>query len=113
MFRPSRFRSFALTLLLLIGSLSLMPTVPAAQSRAMTTPSEGMVQPAKASASPTSLQSGMTWTVLEQQNGYVHVGADGQTNPYAGDTAIDRFLPILCLLVDGRSAPSDISFDYF
>lgn len=55
----------------------------------------------------------MTWTVLGQQNGYVHVGADAQTNAYAGDTTIDQFLPILCVLVDGRAAPSDIAFDYY
>ncbi|HEX2645015.1 MAG TPA: hypothetical protein VHU81_18595, partial [Thermoanaerobaculia bacterium] len=46
---------------------------------------------------PTGLRTGMTWTVLGQQNGYVHVGADGQTNAYSGDTTIDQFLPILCV----------------
>jgi subtilisin family serine protease len=55
----------------------------------------------------------MTWTVLGQQEGYVHVGADGQTNPYEGDTTIDQFLPILCVLVDGRTAPGGIAFDFY
>jgi hypothetical protein len=60
-----------------------------------------------------SVRTGMTWTVLGQQNGYVHVGADGQTNAYAGDTTIDQFLPILCVLVDGRPAPGGIAFDSY
>lgn len=60
-----------------------------------------------------TVRTGMTWTVLGQQNGYVHVGSDGQTNPYSGDTTIDQFLPILCVLVDGRSAPGGISFDFY
>jgi hypothetical protein len=62
---------------------------------------------------PTGLRTGMTWTVLGQQNGYVHVGADGQTNAYSGDTTIDQFLPILCVLADGRTAPGGFSFDYY
>ncbi len=61
----------------------------------------------------TKMRTGMTWTVLGQQDGYVHVGADGQTNAYAGDTTIDQFLPILCVLVDGREPPGGISFDYY
>ncbi|HEY4573106.1 MAG TPA: hypothetical protein VIJ26_04065, partial [Thermoanaerobaculia bacterium] len=61
---------------------------------------------------PSGPRTGMTWTVLGQQNGYVHVGADAQTNAYSGDTTIDQFLPILCLLVDNRPAPTGISFDF-
>jgi subtilisin family serine protease len=60
-----------------------------------------------------TVRTGMTWTVLGQQEGYVHVGADGQTNAYSGDTTIDQYLPILCVLVDGRAAPGGISFDYY
>ncbi|MEO6191808.1 MAG: S8 family peptidase [Thermoanaerobaculia bacterium] len=62
---------------------------------------------------PSGPRTGMTWTVLGQQNGYVQVGADAQTNAYAGDTTIDQFLPILCVLVDGREAPGGISFDSY
>jgi subtilisin family serine protease len=58
-------------------------------------------------------RTGMTWTVLGQQDGLTHVGSDGVTNPYAGDTIIDQFLPILCLRVDGRPAPSQITFDMY
>ncbi len=59
------------------------------------------------------LRTGMTWTVVGQQNGYVHVGRDAQTNAYSGDTTIDQYLPILCVLVDGRTAPSGITFDSY
>src|SRR5262245_46985709 len=52
-----------------------------------------------------ALRTGMTWSVLGRQGGYVHVGADGQTNPYTGDTAIDQYRSALCLLVDGQAAP--------
>ncbi len=59
------------------------------------------------------LRIGMTWTVVGQSGSYVHVGSDGQTNAYAGDTTIDQFLSILCVLVDGRSAPDGIPFDFY
>lgn len=58
-------------------------------------------------------RKGMTWTVLSQQDGLTHVGSDSATNPYAGDTIIDQFLPILCLRVDGRLAPGHITFDMY
>ena len=60
-----------------------------------------------------SVRMGMTWAVLGQTDGYVHVGSDGQTNPYSGDTTADQPLSILCLTVDGRSAPDGIVFDYY
>jgi len=66
-----------------------------------------------ARAATTGVRTGMTWTVVGQQSGYVHVGSDAQTNPYAGDTTIDRFLPILCVLVDNRAAPAGITFDSY
>ncbi|HYC91686.1 MAG TPA: hypothetical protein VEO54_20880 [Thermoanaerobaculia bacterium] len=56
---------------------------------------------------------GMTWTVLDQQGGYVHVGADGWTNAYQGDTSADQYLPLLCVQVDWQPAPSWISFDFY
>lgn len=59
-----------------------------------------------------AIRKGMTWTVLGQQSGYVHVGADAGSNAYAGDTTIDQFLPILCVVVDGRPAPTSIPFDF-
>lgn len=59
-----------------------------------------------------SLRLGMTWAVLGQTEGHVHVGADAQTNAYMGDTSVDVFLPMLCLLVDGREAPSGLDFDF-
>lgn len=62
---------------------------------------------------PSGPRTGMTWTVLGQQNGYVQVGADAQTNAYAGDATVDQYLPLLCLLVDGRPAPGGISFDFY
>ena len=59
-----------------------------------------------------ALRRGMTWTVLEQDGSYVHVGSDGVTNPYDGDTTIDQYLPILCVQVDGQPAPP-IAFDFY
>jgi subtilisin family serine protease len=56
---------------------------------------------------------GMTWAVLGQTGGYVHVGSDGQTNPYSGDTTADQALSILCLAVDGRPAPEELVIDYY
>jgi F5/8 type C domain len=74
----------------------------------------GLSAPAfPAQADENGLRTGMTWTVTGQQDGYVHVGADGQTNPYSGDTEIDHFLPALCLYVDGRGAPGGIAYDLY
>lgn len=80
-----------LTAVLFIVGLSLMAPPPAAAQ----------------------IRTGMTWTVLSQQGGNVYVGTDGQTNAYSGDTSIDQYLPILCLLVDGRTAPSGITYDFY
>jgi hypothetical protein len=55
----------------------------------------------------------MTWRVLGQNGPYVHVGTDGVTNPYSGDTNVNASLPVLCLLQDGRSAPAGIPFDFY
>jgi subtilisin family serine protease len=55
----------------------------------------------------------MTWTVLAQQKGYVHVGSDAITNPYTGDTTIDQFLPILCVLIDRQAPPAGIPFGFY
>ncbi|HYK03160.1 MAG TPA: discoidin domain-containing protein [Thermoanaerobaculia bacterium] len=66
-----------------------------------------------AAANAQTINSGMTWSVLAQQGGSVHVGSDGYTNPYGGDTSIDQYLPLLCVNVDGRSAPGGITFDYY
>ncbi len=57
-------------------------------------------------------RKGMTWTVAGQAGGYVHVGSDGVTNAYSGDTTIEQYLPVLCLQVDDQPAPG-ISFDFY
>ncbi|MFG3685497.1 S8 family peptidase [Micromonospora sp. NPDC047740] len=72
----------------------------------------GLAVPGPASAA-SSVRTGMTWTVLGQQGGSVHVGSDAQTNPYAGDTAVDQPRAILCLLVDGRPKPPDVVTDAY
>ncbi|HEX7152972.1 MAG TPA: discoidin domain-containing protein [Thermoanaerobaculia bacterium] len=59
-----------------------------------------------------NFRTGMTWRVLGTSGGYTHVGADGQTNPYSGDTTADQSLPVLCVNVDGQAAPSGIAFDF-
>lgn len=58
-------------------------------------------------------RKGMTWTVIANDGGYVHVGSDAQTNAYQGDTTIEQYLPVLCLQVDGQLAPGWISFDFY
>ena len=55
---------------------------------------------------------GMTWRLLETNGSYAHVGSDGQTNPYAGDTSASASLPILCLNQNGLAPPSGITFDF-
>lgn len=70
----------------------------------------GLASPSPAAA---QLRTGMTWTVVGQQNGYVQVGYDNQTNAYAGDTTVDQYQSLLCVLVDGRTAPGGITFDYY
>jgi hypothetical protein len=64
-------------------------------------------------ANAQTINSGMTWSVLAQQGDAVHVGSDGYTNAYSGDTSIDQYLPLLCVNVDGRSAPGGITFDSY
>jgi subtilisin family serine protease len=64
-------------------------------------------------ATAQSVRTGMTWTVVGQTEGYVQIGADAQTNAYAGDTTIDQALPILCVVVDDRPAPGGITFDMY
>lgn len=49
---------------------------------------------------------GMTWTLMQQINGVVNVGADRQTNPYRGDTSCDKSRPILCINRDFSLPPS-------
>ncbi len=57
------------------------------------------------------VRTGMTWSVVGQVNGYVHVGSDAVTNPYTGDTTIDQYHSMLCLRVDGTAPPPGIAFD--
>lgn len=57
--------------------------------------------------------AGMTWTLIERNGSYSHVGADAQTNPYIGDTNPAISLPILCVRVDGRPPPPGIVFDFY
>ncbi|GAB3157978.1 hypothetical protein GCM10027290_60280 [Micromonospora sonneratiae] len=89
----------------LVGALaSTAPTGPV--------PAGAAAKPVGAdSVSVSALRKGMTWTVLGQQGDYVHVGRDGQTDAYAGDTTVDQYLSALCLLVDARPAPA-IPFDH-
>jgi subtilisin family serine protease len=60
-----------------------------------------------------NIRKGMTWTVLGHHDGHTHLGSDSLTNPYAGDSTIDQFLPILCLRVDGRAPPGGVLFDFY
>ena len=51
---------------------------------------------------------GTTLRALRQNDTYVLVGADEQTNPYQGDTSTATFLPMLCINKDGRPAPAEM-----
>jgi hypothetical protein len=55
---------------------------------------------------------GMTWRLLGTNGLYAHVGSDGQTNPYNGDTSASASLPILCLKQSGLAPPAGITFDF-
>jgi len=66
-----------------------------------------------ASSAQAQIRRGMTFTVLGQQGSYVHVGADGVTNAYNGDTSADQYLPLLCVNVDQQPAPTTIAFDFY
>ena len=85
----------------------------AALSRFFALASVSIVVLALAPGAHAQLRRGMTFTVLEQVPGYVRVGADGVTNPYAGDTTVDQYRSLLCVNVDQRPAPSSISFDFY
>ena len=61
----------------------------------------------------TATHAGMTWTAIENRSGVVHVGSDGVTNPYNGDTAASASLPVLCLRVDNAGTPSNVSPDFY
>lgn len=66
-----------------------------------------------APAQADGLRTGMTWSVVGQADGYVHLGSDGVTNPYNGDTAIDQYYSMLCLRVDGQAPPPGMAFDFY
>lgn len=117
--RPRFSLTLCFSLLFIIASSSAIAIKrPAISSASVTSAANikhgrGMAGRTTPQAAIDGLRTGMTWTVLGQQSGYVHVGADGQTNPYSGDTTVDHFLPILCVQVDGRAAPGGISFDSY
>ncbi len=73
----------------------------------------GVIAVATPPAHADGLRTGMTWSVTGQANGYVHVGADGTSNPYTGDTEVSRFLSALCLRNDGSAPPSGVDFDFY
>jgi len=54
--------------------------------------------------------AGMTWTT---GGPIVHVGQDSTTNPYTGDTAANKSLPILCLDVTGAALPNGLTPDFY
>ena len=57
---------------------------------------------------------GMTWTLLQQIDGVVHVGTDARTNPYGGDVTCDATLPLLCYLPEGAAPPNrNDQVDYY
>lgn len=62
---------------------------------------------------PPATHAGMTWVVLQQIPGVVHVGTDAQTNPYNGDTPAAAVLPVLCLNVDNSPVPAGITPDFY
>ncbi|ADV68786.1 hypothetical protein [Deinococcus maricopensis] len=110
-----------LTALLSACSTQTAPTPTKATAGTMTAPKD--LAPAQyrapvrnammpAPASPSAWR-GMTWRLLDEQNGVVRVGADAATDPYAGDTDADTELPLLCLNPDGRPAPAGLAVDFY
>jgi hypothetical protein len=98
----SRSRSIVLTLVLLLGSLTVLNTPH---------PALGIANPIQSSA---ATHAGMTWTVLQQRSdGVVHVGRDAQTNPYSGDTPATTSLPVLCLYLNNSPVPTGLTFDFY
>lgn len=68
--------------------------------------------PAEAAAPAT--HAGLTWTVsANRPDGTVHVGSAPFSNPYVGDAAPGEWWPMLCLKVDGRTAPSWLTPTFF
>lgn len=63
----------------------------------------------------TATHKGMTWTLLDAQGSFSHVGFDDHehSNPLFGDTGPHVSLPVLCLRQDGRAAPSSIALDKY
>jgi hypothetical protein len=57
--------------------------------------------------------AGLTWTVVEQRAGAVHVGGDSRSNPYSGDTTAATALPVLCLNVNNSPVPAGITPDFY
>lgn len=108
-------RSAQFLLLFIVGILvaNQAALTSASASSAQSDQAYSAAQTTKAAATIASLRTGMTWTVLGQNGGYVHVGADGVTNVYSGDTTVDQYLPLLCVLVDNRAAPTGIAFDFY
>ncbi len=49
---------------------------------------------------------GMTWTLLQQENGLARIGSDAQTNPFRGDTPCTQTLPVLCFKYEGYPTPA-------
>ncbi len=57
---------------------------------------------------------GMTWSLLKQEKNIVRVGSDpAHTNAYAGDTACDTELSVLCLLPKNLPKPSEVHSDFY
>jgi subtilisin family serine protease len=55
--------------------------------------------------------AGMTWALREST--VSHVGSDGVTNPYSGDTPAGASLPILCLQVTGAAVPAGMAPTFY
>lgn len=54
---------------------------------------------------------GMTWRVLEQKDGLIHVGADQATNSIKGDTSAYAELPLLCVKSNQSVAPQGLALN--
>ncbi|MDH6119719.1 hypothetical protein ABH930_004480 [Kitasatospora sp. GAS204A] len=67
-----------------------------------------------ATAAPMTGHAGLTWITYQQRsNGEVHVGFDGTSNPWVGDTPASAVLPMLCLDVTNSPLPADLNADFY
>ena len=55
----------------------------------------------------------MTWSLQRVEGDICMVGADKQTEPYKGDTSLEKALPILCIKRSALPMPNGLNTSYY